>query len=313
MKRRHLSYGAKLLFGGYTVVEVMIFLAVSGALIIVAFTFMNGRLDRTRFSQAVVELEEQLQDTFNDASTGFYPSGENFNCYKQAPRAGDGATVPDFSNVDEGLGSNEGCIFVGKLVHFFTDGSDRADTNYDIYTMVASNDITEDQLNLEGAANRPPPIRLLGTKTIGGPNSTPGIAQFKEIGADIFVYKRITDTGQPVGHGGYNTLAVIADLTTSGFVSGEEGSNSSRLKLYGYSGPIPGNDQGLMDMNPGKFYEIKGSALLCLKQDAIAGNTRSDRTAVLEIDKQLTIKRYIASQPKNSAGDDACTAARDPF
>ena len=46
---------------GYTIVEVMIVLAVSSAMFLIAANFINGKQERTAFSQGSNEMVSQLQ------------------------------------------------------------------------------------------------------------------------------------------------------------------------------------------------------------------------------------------------------------
>ncbi len=57
---------------GYTIVETMIFLAVSSLMFISAMILINGRQSRAEFIQAVRVFEANLRDVANDVSTGYY-------------------------------------------------------------------------------------------------------------------------------------------------------------------------------------------------------------------------------------------------
>jgi hypothetical protein len=96
---------------GYTIVEVMIFLAVTTGLFIIANAAFSGQNERTQFSQAVRGTESQIQDWINDVNTGYYPDVA-FNCSKG------GNTQPTISSGSYGQGTRDGCIFVGKVVRF---------------------------------------------------------------------------------------------------------------------------------------------------------------------------------------------------
>lgn len=56
---------------GYTIIESLIFLAVSAAIAVSAMILVSGQQSKTEFTQAVREFESQLQDMSNDVSTGF--------------------------------------------------------------------------------------------------------------------------------------------------------------------------------------------------------------------------------------------------
>jgi type II secretory pathway pseudopilin PulG len=110
----------------YTIIEVLIVLAVTGALLVSAIVLVGGQSRKTEFSQAIHDIESQISDTINDVTTGFYPTADNFSCSS----TGSG---PSLSSVDAEQGTNEDCIFVGKVMQFGVAGSDGE--NYNIYSV----------------------------------------------------------------------------------------------------------------------------------------------------------------------------------
>lgn len=100
---------------GYTIVEVMIFLAVTGTLFIFTVLLMGGQQRRTEFAQSVREFETRVQDIINDVSTGYYSKAINFTCQKPG---GNGPPVLSANAGADSLGSNEECIFIGRALQF---------------------------------------------------------------------------------------------------------------------------------------------------------------------------------------------------
>lgn len=103
---------------GYTIVEVMIFLAVSGAMMLSANLLLTGQQGKTEFAQSVRDLDSALQDVSNDVSSGF--SGYNFD-------AGDTCRFNAAGQLQVNPGSPEAdsfkrCVFIGKVVQFTNDG-----------------------------------------------------------------------------------------------------------------------------------------------------------------------------------------------
>lgn len=97
---------------GYTIVEVMIVLAVSGLLFVSTAFFIAGRQRTTEFDQSIHDIQSELQQTISEVSTGYYPNAGNFNCTVSA-------IGPKLStNAGAGQGSNYGCIFLGKAIQF---------------------------------------------------------------------------------------------------------------------------------------------------------------------------------------------------
>ncbi len=102
---------------GYTIVEVMIFLAISGFMFIIAATFVSGKQSRSEFRQGLNDLNSQVQQAISDVSNGFYPSNGDFSC--QASTSG----VPVFTIAPNETGTNQGCVFLGKVIQFNTGSS----------------------------------------------------------------------------------------------------------------------------------------------------------------------------------------------
>lgn len=94
---------------GYTLLEVMIVLAVSTLVFVAIAATFSGRQARVEFTQALRNYESGLQNIISDVAEGSYQSG--FTC--QASSAGGS---PTFSNGTQNPGSNLGCIFLGKIV-----------------------------------------------------------------------------------------------------------------------------------------------------------------------------------------------------
>ncbi len=116
---------------GYTILEVMIFLAVTTALfVMVAITF-QGRQARTEFSAGVREMESRIQDMVNDVTTGYTASDENFSC---SVAANDGELIFSQGQSSE-LGTNGDCIFLGRVMHFGVTGNKK---QYKVYSVAGA-------------------------------------------------------------------------------------------------------------------------------------------------------------------------------
>lgn len=112
---------------GYTIVEALIFLAVSGALFFIAATFMAGRQNRIEFTNAVRDLELQIQDIMNDVATGYYSNFAPVRCSK-TDAVGTNIRVDADPSGPGGLGENADCTYVGKMIRYQnqSDGSQKA-------------------------------------------------------------------------------------------------------------------------------------------------------------------------------------------
>lgn len=115
---------------GYTIVEVLIFLAASGAFFVMAMSLFGGQQGKTEFTNAVRDFESQLLDISNDVSTGYYNSSEDFSCGINVA-----TNLPEISDTDAALGTNQDCTFVGKVINL-GEGSPADPKIFKIYTVV---------------------------------------------------------------------------------------------------------------------------------------------------------------------------------
>ena len=97
--------------GGFTVIEVLIVLAVSGMLFVSAAILISGKQNQTAFDQSIRQVQSQVQQLISDVATGYYPNSENFRCTISGGN-------PTLSAGAARQGTNSGCIFVGKAVQF---------------------------------------------------------------------------------------------------------------------------------------------------------------------------------------------------
>lgn len=103
--------------GGYTVIEVLIVLAVTGALFVSAAIMIAGRQNRTAFEQAVRNVQSQIQSAIDEVVVGHYPNNGDIECIA----TGSG---PSISVGTTGQGANGDCIFMGKVIQFAVGGTD---------------------------------------------------------------------------------------------------------------------------------------------------------------------------------------------
>ena len=116
---------------GFTIVEVLIVLAVTGALFVAAAILISGKQNQAGFNQAVQQLQSQIQQVMNDVSTGYFPGGASFSCSAPA-----GGPVTLSGAAANGQGANAGCIFAGKVLQFRVSGTNPE--AYNILTIAAA-------------------------------------------------------------------------------------------------------------------------------------------------------------------------------
>ena len=93
---------------GFTVVETLIVLAVSGVLFISVAALISGQLNRFRTRDAVFNLESSVRDVLNDVATGYYPE------------IGQKVTCNDIIG-GEDRGQSTQCVLAGKQIEFTTN------------------------------------------------------------------------------------------------------------------------------------------------------------------------------------------------
>ena len=115
---------------GYTIVEVMIVLAVSGLILFIAVGFTSGRQAKTAFYTSVANMNSQINSVIDEVRSGQY-SDTNFKCSKNISTG----------NIDiassGSQGTNLDCIFAGKLF-WFAQGT----SNYKVYSVAGLNQST---------------------------------------------------------------------------------------------------------------------------------------------------------------------------
>jgi prepilin-type N-terminal cleavage/methylation domain-containing protein len=100
---------------GYTIVEVMIVLAVSGVMFVIASTFINGNQARASFYQGVDDLAARIQSAADQVNDGQYSDTELSTCMANA-----GGIHFAPASASMGQGTNSQCVFLGKLNYYYT-------------------------------------------------------------------------------------------------------------------------------------------------------------------------------------------------
>jgi type II secretory pathway pseudopilin PulG len=109
---------------GYTILETLIFVAVSGFMFVIAAQAVSGKQGKAEFQQGMQSLNTQVRQVINDANNGHYPENASFSCNAIDP----GGAEPSFST------PNKGCVYLGKVLQLGTGGTNQ--TGYSIYTVL---------------------------------------------------------------------------------------------------------------------------------------------------------------------------------
>ena len=150
--------------GGYTIVEVMIFMAVSGLMFVAAAVFINGKQAQVEFKQGLSAANSQLGTIINEVSNGEYNSLGNSLC-----QTSPGPGQPQFISSGTGnQGNSYGCIFLGKVIQYNVGGDS---TSYNIYS-IAGRQFTPNTINPVGSFAEADPIPIDPNVSNNYPNLT---------------------------------------------------------------------------------------------------------------------------------------------
>lgn len=229
-------------------VEVLVFLAVSGALLATSMLYLSGRDAATRFSQSMRDVQSKFQDWINDVPSG-YPGAtsgrtslSNLNCKV----LGNGRIQLN----NNGGGDHTQCIFLGKAIQVTTAASPpitKQETKIYAYSVFGRHDLNDPVTGDN---------RLVGNLVEAKPEAAVGIPSVSG-NADL------TETYQLEG-----TTKVLSVKSTSVDYNGAILTGSSRLiGIYLGFTQLSANRNGSEEL---KAYSYK------LNNDVKPGNNSSD-------------------------------------
>lgn len=114
---------------GFTIIETLLVLAISSALFLAIMITMSGRQAKAEFSQATKNVQAEVQQTIDEVAAGSYPSNNNFAC--------DGGSGEPVFTASGGIeqGSNQDCVFLGKVIQFKVSGTNPE--QYNVFSVAA--------------------------------------------------------------------------------------------------------------------------------------------------------------------------------
>jgi type II secretory pathway pseudopilin PulG len=123
---------------GFTIIEIMIVLAVTSALFVAIAATLNGRENEAEFVHAVQDAQAKIQQVIDQVSAGYYSNNNNFKC-----TASGGRISINSASGSNTQGSNFGCVLLGKVIQFQVYNSDpNQPEQYQIYTIAGSQSAT---------------------------------------------------------------------------------------------------------------------------------------------------------------------------
>lgn len=137
---------------GYTIIEVMIVLLITGVLLTSVGGTLRGRQQQSQFTAGVREFEANLNTEINEVASGQYPGNGNWKC----EATGSGVRWTESPSEQ---GTNIGCTFLGKVFHPYTNGT------YDIYNIAALRQNPIDGREVKNLTEAKPSIVAKNTPT----------------------------------------------------------------------------------------------------------------------------------------------------
>jgi type II secretory pathway pseudopilin PulG len=223
---------------GYTIVEVMLFMAISGFMFVIAAGFVQGKQTGSELRQGINDVNSMTRQVVNDVGNGFFPSASDFRC-----TAGSAGGQPLFDKVAAvEQGTNKDCVFMGKVIQF---RAETGNSDYYIYTIagrhykgspadgtIPVNFVEASPKAVYNPSAGPPPGLDLTDKRIlqGGLEAT----GMYSCNADLHADCRTTPAA-----GSYTPIAAVGFFTSFGsyLSSGNLASGSQNVIVV----PIPGN------------------------------------------------------------------------
>lgn len=218
---------------GFTIVEVMVVLVVTGALFVAAAILISGKQSQAGFNQAIQQIQSQIQQTMNEVATGYFPSNANFQC--TAPIGGPVALTNVAPNAQ---GANAGCIFAGKVLQFQVQSTDPE--KFAVYTIAAA--------QKDASGKEVSTLASASPKLVAPGNGYP--AGFPDLTTTTILQNGLATSASPPAGMWYNNGAADVSVGAVAFVpsfaqysSGNLTSGSQQLSVYPVNGTSIGATQ----------------------------------------------------------------------
>jgi prepilin-type N-terminal cleavage/methylation domain-containing protein len=260
---------------GYTVIEVMIVLAISGAMFVMAANFINGRQARTSFTAGVNETASRLQGIIEQVRNGQY-TDIDIDCRLN------GSTLAIAPAGSSQQGQNQDCIFIGKTFHVSEaiPGEDPS-SRFEVFSLAGRREYEPGRLITDLTDIIPTPIH--STSTSANLTTHDVIPQSLRITGPM---RTILANGNP----GESTYA-ISILQGFGNQDSEarlqNGPQSNKLYSNNIAAAAQTSDQAAAQILSVPFEELR-SAELCLTD-----GTRFAKITIGDENNQLNVRTEI--------------------
>ncbi len=218
--------------GGYTIIEVLIVLAVSGAILIAAATVFSGRQGRTQFNQAMQDVNSQIHSFVDDIRVSVFPEAGEYKCGLDS--SGRPKLTPKAPGDEQGTSAD--CIFLGKALYIDTTTTPN---KIKAYTVLGARLIGTDPVTTFKQASPEPVLGSTAETYTIGANSTVKSSEITDSGGTVRSSNLVgfyNSLQSPVS--GSQSLAAYAYVDFSGS-SGTSANLTSALKQTTPTGLYP--------------------------------------------------------------------------
>lgn len=216
---------------GFTILEVIIALAIAVGFLAIAIYTFSGKQNQATFDQSVREAQSVIQKDISNVINGSESSQSNFTCSDSGTN-----TPPNIVSGSGSIGSNSGCVFLGTAINFQDPTASPTPSNFTKYSIVGR----QCDIGLNTPSNCSPPVSIqnsdpipLAPGTLAADSTSPDDSVTSTFGGGLTV-NWIKDTSSPTVCGGGSHPGTIAFLTNP--------SNSQQLDLYVVCSSVLGNN-----------------------------------------------------------------------
>jgi len=236
---------------GYTIVEVMIVLAVSGVMFLIAAQFVSGKQAKTAFNEGVTTLAANIQGVIEAVIDGQY-TDIPLACSVQSGSAPGPTRYLTFSAGGK-QGTSQDCTFLGTMIHFRPAGTA---TSYDTVYLAGA------KIGSSGGAISSITDSAITPVTAGvNLTKTATIPQGLQVGAVQVTY---SNGGTMTDNGGFNFGVVqsqgVADTSANAVSTFESGAQSVSMIV---TPALESADNLASNLNQGNTYNAS-KAIICL-------------------------------------------------
>lgn len=201
---------------GFTIIETLIVLGVTGLILTSALLLVGGRQARTQFNVGIGQIQQQIEQAISEVKNGYYPNKGDIKCTTT------GVGSPILTKIGpNGQGANSGCILLGKAIQFYPAG---APQNFVLIPITGNRQLAGKEVT-SIASSKPIAIAPISASDTTTPNAT----------ETRTLPNQITVVGMWQGSNTANKLGAVAilfSLASYNAYSGLLDSGSLQVSLY---------------------------------------------------------------------------------